>query len=116
MNCNPRYAICQDTTLRKVSVFPIMASLVHILYFDIVKFQILSITFPDILFLFSICNLQMFYFCETSTSPSIVDKSLELTLVAFAKISKSILLIVKISVDFATGKTFNFPLFKISPS
>lgn len=51
MNCNPRYAICQDTTLKKVSVFPIMASLVHILYFDIVKFQILSITFPDILYL-----------------------------------------------------------------
>ena len=58
----------------------------------------------------------MFYFCETSTSPSIVDKSLELTLVAFAKISKSVLLIVKISVDFAIGKTYNFPLFKIFPS
>lgn len=70
MNCNPRYAICQDTTLRKVSVFPIMASLVHILYFDIVKFQILSITFPDILFLFSICNLEMLTFCESSTTLS----------------------------------------------
>ena len=75
MNCNPRYAICQDTTLRKVSVFPIMASLVHILYFDIVKFQILSITFPDILFLFSICNLEMLNFCESFTTLSFSQES-----------------------------------------
>lgn len=75
MNCNPRYAICQDTTLRKVSVFPIMASLVHILYFDIVKFQILSITFPDILFLFSICNLEMLNFYKTSTTLSSFQES-----------------------------------------
>ena len=70
MNCNPRYAICQDTTLRKVSVFPIMASLVHILYFDIV-----SITFPDILFLFSICNLEMLNFCESFTTLSFSQES-----------------------------------------
>lgn len=75
MNSNPRYAICQDTTLRKVSVFPIMASLVHILYFDIVKFQILSITFPDILFLFSICNLEMLNFCESFTTLSFSQES-----------------------------------------
>ena len=75
MNCNPRYAICQDTTLRKVSVFPIMARLVHILYFDIVKFQILSITLPDILFLFSICNLEMLNFCESFTTLSFSQES-----------------------------------------
>ena len=52
-----------------------MASLVHILYFDIVKFQILSITFPDILFLFSICNLEMLNFCESFTTLSFSQES-----------------------------------------
>ena len=52
-----------------------MASLVHILYFDIVKFLILSITFPDILFLFSICNLEMLNFCESFTTLSFSQES-----------------------------------------
>mgnify|MGYP000298343563 CR=1 FL=1 len=42
---------------------------------DIVKFQILSITFPDILFLFSICNLEMLNFCESFTTLSFSQES-----------------------------------------